>query len=278
MDRKAAAVDELIALALTGDEDDERAWEAIRALHLRGGADVLDAAKALLASESARVRGRGVDILAQLGTTAMRPGDEASAPDPELVRACADAMIALLEREADPLVLDALGAGLGHRPDPRAVPLLARHAHHPDERVRLAVVLGLTPHAEPVAVDVLIQLSGDPDRDVRNWATFGLGSQLDDVDTPELREALVRRLDDEDAEIRGEALVGLAARDDPRVRAPLRRELERPRVIILAVEAAERLGDPTYLPLLEALRDSQGEADAYFERVLDGAIAALRAK
>ena len=57
----------LIQEALEGGEEDERAWAAISALRHRGTREVLDASLRLLESPSARARGRGADILAQLG-------------------------------------------------------------------------------------------------------------------------------------------------------------------------------------------------------------------
>ncbi|WP_208721367.1 hypothetical protein [Corallococcus aberystwythensis] len=52
--------------------------------------------------------------------------------------------------------------------------------------------------------------------------------QAGEVDTPELREALVDRLSEAHPKIRGEALLGLALRKDARVLEPLRRVLEGP--------------------------------------------------
>lgn len=190
---------------------------------------------------------------------------------------CADVMLEQLARERDPLVLRSIGAAFGHLQDARAVAPLVALVDHPDEEVRHGVVMGLLGHPDPAAVNALIQLSGDVDDDVRKWATFGLGSQLEDVDTPALREALVQRLQDRDVEARGEALVGLARRKDGRVLDLLRRELAGPDVIVLTLEAAEALGDPSLLPLLVQLRNSPGTVDSYFVQVLDAAITALAA-
>ena len=250
----------LIESALEGEEDDERAWEAIRALHHLGDASVFEAASALVGSQSAKERGRGVDILGQFG------GPLAS----EAVRArCATVVLAALATEQSPEVLHAIGVALGHLRDARAVEALTPLRAHKEAKVRLGVVLGLTPHA---ALDALIALSADPDDEVRNWATFGLGSQATS-DTPALRDALVARLEDAHAEVRGEALVGLAERKDPRVLEALRRELQGPNVSGLAVGAAEALGDVSLLPLVLPLRRPGG--DRSFNALVAEAIAAL---
>ena len=239
---------ELIAVALTGDE--EPAWNAIRKLQERGDAEVFEAAANQLRSASSKERGRGVDILAQLGTP--KPSDE-------LRRRCADLILEMLKGEQSASVLESIGVALGQLQDPRAVEALLPLHRHPEADVRYGVVFGLLPHSDPTSVSALIELSADSDEDVRNWATFGLGT-MENVDTPLLREALVRRLDDTNAEIRGEALVGLARRKDRRVVEPLRKELAAEDVSILAVEAAEAFGDPSMVPLLSALRDSSGNA------------------
>lgn len=263
------SIPELVAAALAGDEDDQKAWDAILALQQRGDMPVFEAAMNLLGSMSEKERGRGVDILAQLGTPK---------PTAELRAKCSDAILAVLAGEQSPSVLHSMGVALGHLRDRRAVAALIPFIGHRDPLVRFGVVLGLSPHPEPAAVEGLIQLSADADEGVRNWATFGLGTMVD-VDTPALRDALVQRLGDTNAEIRGEALAGLAQRRDERVLEPLRRELVGQSVGVLAVEASESLGDPSLLPLLLRLRNSEGTADQYFNNVLDGAIEALeRAK
>ena len=80
-------------------------------------------------------------------------------------------------------------------------------------------------HQDQRSIDGLICLTMDSSVEVRDWATFGLGS-MTEQDTPMLRQALLARLDDLDDIVRGEALVGLARRQDERVIEPLRRALE----------------------------------------------------
>jgi HEAT repeat protein len=254
----------LFDLALTGDEEDETAWEAVRILQQRGDQRVFDGATTLLRSPAPNERGRGADILAQLGT-----------PTPPLQHRtqCADAVLGALATEQVPSVIQSMGVALSHLQDPRAVEALLPFRSHPDARVRFGVVLALSPHESNASVEALIQLSRDADDDVRNWATFGLGTM--DVDSQPLRDALMDRLSDSNSEIRGEALVGLAHRKEARVLEPLRRELERRPVGILAVDAAEALGDPSLVAPLVTLRNTCGGADDAFKSAFDRTLAVL---
>jgi HEAT repeat protein len=65
---------------------------------------------------------------------------------------------------------------------------------------------------------------------------------------------LLQRLVDENHEIRGEALVGLAKRRDERVLEPLIKELSSDSVGILAVEAAKEIGDARLSSVLRQLK------------------------
>jgi HEAT repeat protein len=130
-------------------------------------------------------------------------------------------------------------------------PLLAL-VEHPDEEVRYELAFSLLGHEAEPAVDALIQLSRDPDGDVRDWATFGLGTRID-VDTSEVRAALLARTDDYHDDTRKEALAGLARRGDHAVLPALLRELKSGCVGKLAVEAARDLGAPELSSALQAL-------------------------
>jgi HEAT repeat protein len=79
------------------------------------------------------------------------------------------------------------------------------------------------------------------DDDFRDWATFGLGVQ-GDMDSVEIREALVRRLNDPDEDVREEAMVGLAKRKDERAVPALLPALEQP-------DISDRVSEAAYLML-----------------------------
>ena len=125
--------------------------------------------------------------------------------------------------------------------------------------MRYQVVTALASFANEPAPDdpivcALLEALEDGDPDVRDWAAFGLGVQLD-VDTPEIRDALFRRLDDPEADTAGEAAVGLARRGDPRVFDVITSRLAMDDAGSLWVEAAGELGDARLVPLLEASSD-----------------------
>ena len=238
---------DLISAALTA-ADEDAAWDIICVLQHRGTGEVLDATRRLCASECPRERELAADILGQ-----SRVRDKTQ--HEESVRL----LIGLLETEQDLDVVWSALCAVGHRGDPLAIPAVLRWKDHPDPEIRLGVVFALVGLTDVSAVNALIELSGDQDTDVRDWATFELGSQID-IDTPSIRDALVRRLTDADETVRGEAIVGLARRKDERVLPLLLEELERDEVSDLALDAAAETGDPSLLPALLRLKERTQDA------------------
>jgi HEAT repeat protein len=246
-----SSTQEIIQTALTTENEDIY-WNLVYILQVRGGEEEFTAASKLCESQNSKERALGVNIIAQLGTTQgkFRTRDRG------------DILLELLSHEKDESVLAAIGYAFGHLQDGRGILPLIKFKNHADCDVRMGVVLGLSYQEDESAIQALIELSGDVDKDVRNWATFGLGSQIA-IDTPEIRDALYQRIiseigDDEDdtiAEIRGEALLGLAIRKDERVIEPLIAELESGCVGRLSVEAALAMGDNRLYPSLVKLED-----------------------
>jgi len=227
-------IDELFAQTLKGDYDDDKPWDAVQSLRRIGTRQVFDKAVEWMESAEPLERARGLDVIAQLGKTVEHPSN--SFPQESY-----DVVVKAVRREREVRPLNSAISGLGHIDDPRAVPLIAAFHSHPSEEIRFAVAcaLGCFPN-EPLSVQTLLTLMEDADADVRDWATFGLGV-LGDQDSPEIRQALSRRVNDEDVDAREEALVGLAKRHDTRILPQLIHELEQPSISSRVVEAAHTI-------------------------------------
>lgn len=251
-----------IVVAYRAAYGDENADASLATVHYRGGQEEFEIGLEYCLSDDPKDRAVGADVLAQLGWS-----------DRTFLDETVKTLIGLLADE-DANVIYCAAVGLGHRGDARAVPHLVALADHLDSLVRYGVAIGLLGHDVAPAISCLIRLTSDIDRKVRSWAVFGLGSQTD-ADTPELREALVMALDDQDLEVRGEALVGLACRQDPRTKDALLTEWEGDVISALSLEAAQELRDPTLLPCLTEIHAQWGdEGDDYFKGKLQDALEA----
>ncbi|MBS0658387.1 MAG: HEAT repeat domain-containing protein [Verrucomicrobia bacterium] len=227
---------------------DLEAEPSIGVVHARGGQTEFDLGAALVASPDPLDRITGCRVLAQLGW-----GDRT------FLAESVEALLPLLRDPVARVVKEALFA-LSHRHDPATIPAVLPFSEHSDADLRYAAVIALSRYEDPAAVAALIQLSSDEDADVRNWATFGLGTQVD-FDSPALRDALAARRFEADEEIRGEALIGLAKRQDPRALGAIAAELSGEFWGSWCLEAAELLAHPDLYPLLVRCRERAPEAD-----------------
>ena len=258
---------QVIEQALATDSDEHQYWDLVCILQDRGTPEVFDAARDLCYSSNPKARELGADVLAQ-GQAHWKSLRDSSVP----------LLLRMLETETNPRVLHSICSAFGHLDDSRCVQPVSRLCTHREKLVRYAVVHAMLGHQDPLAIRTLIELSADSEGVVRDWATFGLGTQID-IDTPEIREALFQRVDDPDDEARGEALHGLARRRDPRVVEPLLQDLSDLSTGTLAIEAARELRDPCLYPALlkhQADWGSNADASAYSRELLAEAIEACR--
>jgi len=235
---------EVVEDALREEPDSDERWAHVVALHKRGDDESFVAAAELLDSPDADRRALAADILAQLGAAPGVPVEQRP-----LAGSAFELLLQRIGEEEHTEVLQSIASAFGHLADPRGIPALYALRNHPDDDVRHAVVLGLCGQDDDLAIDTLVELTRDSDADVRDWATFGLGTQVE-RDDARIRDALIARLDDPDDDTRGEALRGLGVRGDeraiPRLLAELdsRAELEDPSVVQEALLAlAARTGD-----------------------------------
>ncbi|MBK8813954.1 MAG: HEAT repeat domain-containing protein [Acidobacteria bacterium] len=233
---------ELIESARSEEDFDVR-WSYVAQLHNRGNSEVFDAARRLIESFDPNAIELAADILGQLG------GEEKPycAESVQLLIKVLDSTLRVAQAEDEILAMSAALNALGRMNTAESREKVLEFVKHPSEIVRFNVTHGLLCIDDDEEIKALIELSADPDVDVRNWATFGLGS-MTALDSSAIRDALFARISELGSEThdetRGEALVGLALRRDPRVLEPLIEELRSGEVGTLAIEAAAELGDP----------------------------------
>jgi HEAT repeat protein len=204
---------------LLAESDEDRQWEKLSSFVVGSTDEALRAGRAAIDDPVGPRRALAADILGQVATV-----DATAAPS------IARELLARLDGEADPDVLNSLVVALGHAADRIALQPVLRLADHPHEDVRFAVAFALPLVDLDIGEETLAALrtlSADPDADVRNWATFGVaGSDARDEVTV---AALAARIDDPDEDTRAEGIGGLARRQDPRAESLLAREFARQR-------------------------------------------------
>jgi hypothetical protein len=228
------------------DEEWDELWSLLGALRPLGQV-AFDRALDLLGVDDARAL--GCDLLGVL----CNPDEN------QWSHEAAEALVKVSLRDDDLGVIWSVAAAFNHVADPLGVSVLGGYAGHPDKEIRLLVAQGITScrtYEDDESVrdicDVLLPLTDDEDGDVRDWATFGLGHQLES-DGPEVRRALANRLNDEHGDTHWEAVLGLARRHDRRAYGYVREGLLGEMVPKLAVWAAAWLGDVRLYALLKEL-------------------------
>jgi hypothetical protein len=255
--------EDLVLLALAADNDEVR-WNLITIMHYRGGAKEFQIAAELCCDRNPQQRKLGSDILGQLGWE-----------DKTFLGESVNCLIKLLS-DPDESVLSSAITALGHRKDPITIFSLCELASHPNPEIRCSVAFAIGTFEESLAIETAIQLSADIDRNVRNWATFGLGSLIE-TDSNEIREALFARSREKDNEIRGEALIGLAKRQDSRTLNLIKQELAGEFAGSWVLEASELLADASLVtPLIALHSDWCSENESRFGSELNDAIAACK--
>jgi HEAT repeats len=241
-------------------------WSKVTQLHGRTDEATYRAMADLAASADDNRAELGLDVLGQLGYSQNCPF---RGPSLSVIVARLGA------GESVRILVAAIGATTNLR-DARALAPVLAHAGHSSAEVRLAVAMQIAFLAgeppEGSAVDALIRLMSDDETEVRDWATCGLGTQLE-IDTPPVRAALVERLFDTGGDIADEALAGLAKRGDRRVVDEILDRLSRPLVTREVLRAAIALPDRRYLPVLVGLAPGGWDGPRTY---VDDAIAAAR--
>ncbi|WP_298517427.1 HEAT repeat domain-containing protein [uncultured Kordia sp.] len=242
------STEKIIARVLS-NKNQKNYWNYITELRRRVNEEVYNHAYNLTKSSIDKEKILGIYILAQLG---FNPRFQQ--------KKTVKRYFAMLQKEQSPKVLAALFSSIAHNnTDLNEVQIakLASFTNHSYADVRFELALALSCIEQQTAIHSLIQLAKDKHHDVRNWATFGLGSQIE-TDTTEIRNTLWHNIEDTDQDVRFEAMVGLAKRKDQRIVAILKTKLETlDEDSYDVLEAIEALQDTTFIPLLTAKINSK---------------------
>jgi hypothetical protein len=106
----------------------------------------------------------------------------------------------------------------------------------------------------------LIEMTRDEHPANRDWATFLLAAD-EDLDTPEIRNALLAAAEDESGIVRAEAILGLAERDKNLALPLLQRELAYESVWAPIFEAAKVVAAPSLADPLRNFAIPSGSAN-----------------
>ncbi|MBL7691846.1 MAG: hypothetical protein JNM41_09640 [Flavipsychrobacter sp.] len=234
--------EEKLFFRLLNNKSDSTYWDNIRVLRRRPTTHVFEKCILLTHSKDKKARKVGIDVLAQLGET----------PRP-FYTATNKRFFELLNTEKDPEVLMALLYAIGHNNDSLTRPQidkLCEFEYSDNALIREGLVNALLGVDNTRAIDTLIKLSTDKLNHIRDWATFGLGSQVE-RDNWKIREALWNRVSDKHKDTKAEAIVGLALRKDDRVKEIILRELLSGDHGTLLFEAIIAVEGKEFLPILK---------------------------
>jgi HEAT repeat protein len=198
--------------------------------------------------------------------------------------------ISMATREDDDTVLAELIEAMGLNRQPVAAVEMLKHMKNGSDTVKVALATYLpfvVDDQTPTEVDsalrieaALIELSNDDSVTVRDWATSSLGTQLvftslEDyfLRSNKVMEALNDRLSDIDEDVRGEAILGLARREDPRTPELLLDELAHDQVAESTLEAASLISDPRLCPALQSYKSRTNRESLELEKAISASCA-----
>jgi len=226
---------------LLNNKSEKSYWDYIRILRSRPNNDVFRRCMELTTSDIPKNRMAGIDILAQLGV-----------PPRPFYKETIDKYFKLLEIEKEPKVIMSILFGIGHNNEnlnKTQIKKLCSLADTANSLIKEGLVASLLGKNDINAINTLIHFSADKLNYIRDWATFGIGSQIEE-DTIEIRNALWKRVNDKHQDTKLEAIAGLAKRKDIRIKEIIERELAEGEYGTLLFEAILDLKDKNFLPLL----------------------------
>ncbi|SEG07662.1 hypothetical protein SAMN05421847_1466 [Halpernia humi] len=183
-------------------------WNTVFQLRNFVDTEMIEKCFQLIESNEPKSQILGIDILSQLGT-------ERKKIIKKLLKIIFDI---ILRTDNEKLICSCLIA-ISHNNKnltEKHLIILTSFKKSKSKEIRYALVFSLLSIENKIAIETLILLTKDRSPKVRDWATFGIGTQLE-IDNPRIREILYVRCFDKDDQTKQEAIKGLSNRNDERV-------------------------------------------------------------
>ncbi|WP_339889907.1 hypothetical protein [uncultured Flavobacterium sp.] len=217
-------------------------WNYISELRKRKSKDIFEKSFLFTKSENIKEKIIGINVLAQFGYPRLHK------------KIILKRFFELLKTEKDKKVLSSILYAIGHNNENLTVNQINFICSFKKNRsvlIKHSLISAILSKTENLAIKTLIELSNDKDSDIRDWATFGLGTQIE-IDNSEIRRALWERVNDNDEITREEAIFGLAKRKDIKIKEILIKELKKiDEFGSLILEAIEEFQDKDFIKLIE---------------------------
>ena len=217
-------------------------WKYISELRKRKSKDIFEKSIELTKSEISKEKIIGINVLAQFGYPRLQ--------QKEILKR----YFSLLKTDKDKNVISSILYAIGHNNDnltEKQIDIVCSFKNHKSVNVRHGLVSAILAIDKTKPINTLIQLTKDKDSDIRDWATFGIGTQIE-TDNLIIRETLWERINDSDENTRFEAIIGLAKRKDQKIKDIIKNELLKiDEFGSLILEAIEELNDKEFIALIE---------------------------
>jgi HEAT repeat protein len=234
-------------IALLGHNNFKLSLEAAKVLQLKGGSKVIKLAQMDCFSNSYKRRVLAAFILGQIN---LNSNEE---------KVSLDILYNLALTDKSAMVRSYAVSSFGHRCNRTkkkyldSLLALAKYTVlDKSVNVRESTAIALAMFDNKASIPLLIKLLKDTNSDVKDWAAFAVNAN--GYDTPEIRNCFVSLLNENNFEVRYEAIIGLSKMKDKRVTQALIKELSKDIVYDEMVQAAAYLGNVALLPVLYEIK------------------------
>ncbi|MCD1116573.1 hypothetical protein [Chryseobacterium turcicum] len=197
---------------------DNNYWNQIFELRKFVTAEMISKCFELIDSDDLKSKEIGIDVLSQLGQD--RKG---------FATQMLDKIFEIFETSSDEKLISKSLFAVGHNNKyikNKHFSVLEKFKISNSTDIRYALTFSLLGIKRKAAIKILIKLAQDKSLRIRDWATFGLGTQIE-TDTKEIRDILYKNSLSKNDQIRQEAIKGLANRNDERVEELILSELHK---------------------------------------------------